>query len=182
MKRFVFTVALGLAFCWNGFAQTTSDAPASREDVERYLQVLHSHDMIKQMLNAMSAPMHQMIHDQFVKDQDKLPPDFEARMTKNIDDMLNTMPFDEMMEAMVPAYQKHFTKGDIDALVAFYSGPTGQKVLRELPAITAEAMQSMIPIMTRQMDSMKQKVQQDVAAMMKESGTKPGKHSSTAKN
>ena len=34
-----------------------------------------------------------------------------------------------MMQSMVPAYQKHFTKGDIDNLVAFYSSPTGEKVI-----------------------------------------------------
>ena len=33
------------------------------------------------------------------------------------------------MQAMVPAYQKHFTKGDIDNLVAFYSSPTGEEVI-----------------------------------------------------
>ena len=32
-------------------------------------------------------------------------------MTKQMDDMLKNMPLDEMMQATIPAYQKHFTKG-----------------------------------------------------------------------
>jgi len=147
--------------------QIGNDSPASKEDVEKYLEVIHSHDMMKQIMQAMSKPMHDMVHQQFIKDQDKLPPDFEARMTRVIDDMFNNMPFDDMMQAMVPVYQKHFTHGDIDSLIAFYSAPIGQKVLREMPAITAEAMQSMMPIMRKQMDAMTQRVQQEVAESLK---------------
>ena len=64
----------------------------------------------------MIKPMHQMIHEQFMKDKDKLPSDFEARMKKMMDDSMKSFPWDEMMQAMVPAYQKHFTKGDMDTL------------------------------------------------------------------
>jgi uncharacterized protein len=157
-----------LAMATAGVGQTVDDqTPATREDVERYLQAIHSHDMMKQMVRAMSAPMHKLIHEQFEKDKDKLPADFEARMQKFMDDSLNEMPFDEMMQAMIPAYQKHFSKGDINSLVAFYGSPTGQKVLRELPAIMAEAMEAMTPIMRKQMDAMNDRMQKEVAAMIR---------------
>lgn len=171
MTRLAIVVLLCLGCTLSGVAQSSSDSPATKEDVERYFQVMHSHEMMQQMMQAMSKPMHQMIHQQFVKDQDKLPPDFEARMNKTMDDMLRDMPFDQMMQAMVPAYQKHFTKGDLDALIAFYSTSTGQKVLRELPSITAEAMQSMMPIMSKQMDRMKERLQQDIAESLKAAGS-----------
>jgi len=167
MRRLAIVVLLCLGCALSGVAQSSSDSPATKEDVERYFQVMHSHEMMQQMMQAMSKPMHQMIHQQFVKDRDRLPPDFEARMNKTMDDMLRDMPFDQMMQAMVPAYQKHFTKGDIDGLIAFYSSSTGQKVLRELPSITAEAMQSMMPIMSKQMDRMKERLQQDIAQSLK---------------
>jgi len=174
MKRFLIVATLCLIFAGNGLAQgTAADAPATKEDVERYLQAIHSHDMMLNMVDAMSKPMHQMVHDQFMKDKDSLPPDFESRMSKMIDEMMKGMPFDEMIQAMVPAYQKHFTKGDIDSLVAFYSSPTGQKILREMPAITGEAMQSMMPIMRQHMDAMNQRIQQEVADMVKKSQKKP---------
>jgi hypothetical protein len=89
-------------------------------------------------------------------------------MNKVIDDMMKEVPFDEMMDAMVPAYQKHFTKGDMDALTAFYSAPTGQKILRELPAIMTESMQTMLPIMRKSIDRMNERVQEQVAQMMKQ--------------
>jgi hypothetical protein len=61
----------------------------------------------------------------------------------------------------------------MDALVAFYSGPTGQKVLRELPAVMAEAMEAMRPILSKTMDRMTERMQQEVAQMKKDSPKKP---------
>src|SRR6267142_2709299 len=139
MKRFLIAAILCVSFACSGAAQDTgANAPASKEDVERYLDAVHSHDMMQKMTTAMVTSMQQMAHDRYLKDKDKLPADFEARTNKMMDDMIKDMPFDEMMQAMVPTYQKHFTKGDMNARVAFYSSATGQKLLQEMPAITAE--------------------------------------------
>jgi hypothetical protein len=167
MRRIFLMATLCLALGALGFAQTGADAPATKQDVERYFQAVHSHDMMLKMMQAMSEPMHQTTHEQCEKDKDKLPADCEARINKMLDSMMKEMPYDEMMQAMVPAYQKHFTKGDMDALIAFYSGPTGQKVLRELPAVTAEGMEAMMPIMRKSVDKMTERAEQEVAQMMK---------------
>ena len=183
MKRFALATIVLLCTSAIGFAvQVPADSPATKEDVQKYLEVMHSREMMLKMMDAMMKPMHQMMHERYEKDKDKLPTDFEARMNKELDDYVKSFPWDEMLHAMVPVYQKHFTKGDIDHLVAFYSGATGQKVLRELPAITAEAMQSILPIMTQKIDAMTQDLQQQVAEMMKQSEAKPGQHPPTSKN
>lgn len=173
MKRFLLAAVFCLAFTSNIFAQDAAGAPASKEDIERYLDTMHSHEMMQNMVVAMAKPMHQMVHDQYVKDKDKLPADFETRMNKMIDDMMMDTPFDEMMQAMVPTYQKHFTKGDIDALITFYSSPTGQKLLREMPAIMGEAMEAMMPIMRQHTDAMNRRLQEEVASMLRNSQKKP---------
>jgi hypothetical protein len=181
VKRFLIVSMSCLFLALTSYAQQASnDSPASKEDVQRYLDAIHSTEMMKQIMQAMSKPMHDMVHQQYVKDQAKLPPDFESRMNGIMDDMLSTMPFGEMMQAMVPVYQKHFTHGDIDSLIAFYSAPIGQKILREMPAITSEAMQSMMPIMRRQMDAVMQRVQQEMAASLK--GSPKVGHSPTSRN
>ncbi len=90
-----------------------------------------------------------------------------------MDDMLQNMPFDEIMQSMAPIYQKHFTKGDIDNLVAFYSTPTGDKVLREMPAIMAEAMQNMMPVMSKYMETVQARVKKETDLMIAESQKKP---------
>jgi uncharacterized protein len=174
MKRFMIVMAACLAFAGAGTAQqAAADAPATKEDIQKYLEVMHSRDMMAKMVEAMSKPMHQMMHEEYLKDKDKLPPDFEARMNKIMDDYMKDSPFDEMLQAMVPAYQKHLTKGDVDNLVTFYASPTGQKLIRELPAISAEAMQAVLPLIRQRMDAVSQRVQEQMAQMVKESKNKP---------
>jgi hypothetical protein len=183
VKRFVLATIVLLCTSAIGFAQQDpADSAATKEDVQKYFEVMHSREMMSKMLDAMTKPMHQMMHEQYEKDKDKLPADFETRMNKLMDDTMKSFPWDEMLDSMVPVYQKHFTKGDMDHFVAFYSTPAGQKLVRELPAITAEAMQSMMPIMKQRIDGMTRDVQHQVAEMIKQSEAKPGQHPPTSKN
>ena len=172
MRRILLAAALGFCSPLLGFAQqtvqTASDAPATKEDIQKYLDVMHSREMMAKMVDAMSAPMHKMLHERYLKDKDRLPPDFEERTAKMMDDSMKSFPWDEMLDSMVPVYQKHFTKGDVNALIAFYSTPTGQKLLRDMPAIMQEAMESMMPLLQKQMEAMNARMQQEVAQMMKD--------------
>jgi uncharacterized protein len=183
VRRFFLLIVVCLSLCFafglSALAQTGDDAPASKEDVERYLQAIHSHEMMANVATAMAKPMHQMVHDEFLKDKDKLPPDFEARMNAVMDDMMKEMPWDQMMDAMVPTYQKHFTKGDLDYLTSFYSSPTGQKILKEMPEIMADSMQAMMPVMRKSLERMTDRLQ-DQIAQMKQSADSPA--TSPAKN
>src|ERR1700689_1312914 len=172
--RIFLMATLCLALSAPALAQNAADSPATKEDVEKYFDAVHTHEMMQKMLEAMAKPMHQMAHDQCEKDKDKLPADCEARMNKMMDDRYKQIPFDEMMQAMVPTFQKHFTKGDMDALVAFYSTPTGQKMLQELPAVMAESMEAMMPIMRKTIDKMTERTQQQIADMIKDSTKKTG--------
>lgn len=175
MKRFLLVLLLCLSL--SGFSaaqQSASATPATKEDIQRYMQLVHSREMMTKMMDAMAKPMHDMVHQQYLKNKDKLPADFEARMNKEMDDRFKNFPWDEMFQAMVSVYQKHFTNGDVDALVAFYSGPTGQKLFNEMPAIMAEAMQAVMPLMQKNMEGMNKRLQDEIAAMIKESEAKPG--------
>jgi uncharacterized protein len=169
MKRCAFAVLVCLLFSSVTFAQqSAADAPASKEDIEKYLDAMHYPDLMRSTLDAMAKQMHQMTHAQLEK-QPNLPPDFETRMDKTMDDMIKDFPIDEMIQAMVPAYQRHLTKGDVDALTAFYSTPTGQKVLKEMPAMTADAMQSASGVIQKMMAKMQDRLQSEMAQVQKES-------------
>jgi hypothetical protein len=170
MKRLLLIVSMVFVLSWTCIAQTSvDDSPATKKDVERYLQAMHSHDMMKNLAATMSKSIQQMTHEQYLKDKDNLPADYESKMNELMDDNIKNMPLDEMMEATIPAYQKHLTKGDIDNLVAFYSSPTGEKLIREMPVMMAEAMQDIMPVMNKYMDSIKQTVQKKTDEMIAQS-------------
>jgi hypothetical protein len=154
--------------------QNPADAPASKEDVEKYLAVMHTRDLMKTISDTMSKQMRQ-VTSEMLKKQSNVSPEMRERVNKMTDDLIRNMPIDEMIDAMIPVYQKHFTKGNIDDLLAFYSTPTGQKVVKETPAISAEAMQAVMPISQKLMATAVQRAQNEIAQMQKENEPSPKK-------
>jgi len=168
MKRFAFAALACLLFASISVAQqSAADAPASKEDIEKYLDTMHARDMMKSTIDAMTKQMHQITHAQLEK-QPNLPPDFQARMDKMMDDTMKDLPVEDLIQAMIPSYQKHLTKGDVDALTAFYSSPTGQKIMKEMPAMTADAMQAASGIMQKMIAKMQDRLQGELAQLQKE--------------
>ena len=53
---------------------------------------MHSRDMMKKMMATMSQSMHQMLHEQYLKDKNNLPADYESKMTARTDEMFENMP------------------------------------------------------------------------------------------
>lgn len=173
MKRPALVLLACLLFAFISFAQQSdAGAPASKADIERYLDTMHARDMTKNMMATMATQTQKMIHDLVAK-QANLPPDFEARMDKTMNDYWKDLPVDDIIDAMIPVYQKHLTKGDVDVLVAFYSGPTGQKVLKEMPAITSESMQAASGIVQKMVAKAMERVNDDIAQMQKSDNSKP---------
>ncbi|MGD0304423.1 MAG: DUF2059 domain-containing protein [Candidatus Acidiferrales bacterium] len=174
MKRAMLAALAFLILASVSFAQQNdADAPASKADIARYFEAMHSRELARQTMNAMLVQMHSMVHEQ-MKTVPNLPADAEARLNKSMDEMIASMPVDDMLDAMVPVYQKHLTKGDVDALVAFYSSPTGKKFLNEMPTITAESMQAITPLVQKTMADASDRLAKEVESMQKEQNQKSG--------
>ncbi len=159
MKRLLIAVAL-LTLAIPGFAQSADD-PATKDDVILYLQTMHSHDLMRKTMEVQVQSMHQLLRDQIMKEKGSVPEDFDSRMKKMMDELVRTMPIDEVTQAMIPAYQAHFTHGDIEAMNAFYSSPVGQKVLQELPAVMQEGMQGAMPILSKYLSDWQERMKKE---------------------
>jgi len=154
-----------LALSAPGLAQTSDTDPATRDDVILYLRTMRSHYMVQRIMEVQFQSMQQIMHDQLLKEKGTVPADFDARMKKMMDDLRKGMPTDDIIDAMIPAYQNHFTRSDIQAINAFYSSPVGQKVLEQLPAVMQEGMQAAMPIMSKYVTEWKERMQKDVKDM-----------------
>jgi uncharacterized protein len=175
MKRPALALLACLLFASISFAQQTdANAPASKADIERYLDAMQTRDMMKNMMQVMTTQMHKIVHEQMQKQQNP-PADAEERLNKSTDDMVKAFPYDELIDVMIPVYQRHLTKGDVDALVAFYSSPTGAKMLKEMPAMTAESMQAATGVMRKMMADATQRVNDQIAQMQKTDDGKSNK-------
>jgi uncharacterized protein len=158
--------------------QSAADQPATKADIDRYFDAMHVRDMTKNMMDAMSQQVRKMMHDQLQKTP-SLPPDAAEQMDKFYDKIWADMPINDLLDAMEPVYAKHFTKGDIDALIAFYSTPVGKKMLAEMPAITQEAMQASFGVTQKYMDHVMEQVNQQIAQMQKDAQPDPKKATSS---
>lgn len=164
MKRLLIAIACLVLLGASALAQS-ADEPASRDDVILFLRTMHSHDLFQRTMEVQSQSMQQLFRDQIVKDKGSLPPDFAAHMKKVMDELMKNMPIDEVTQAMIPAYQNHFTKGDIEALNTFYSSPVGQKFLEESPAVMQEGMKAAMPILSKYLSEWKERMGQEVKQM-----------------
>ena len=176
MKRLWIALAC-LAFACLAFAvpvlAQTADEPASKDDVILYLRTMHTHDMIQQVMQIQSQNMQQLFRDQILRDKGSVPPEFDAHFKKAMDDLIKGMPFEEITQAMIPAYQQHFSKSDLEAMNAFYSSPVGQKVLQQLPAVMQEGSKAAMPIVSKYLGEWKDRMEQELKQMDKPSPKKP---------
>jgi uncharacterized protein len=145
---------LALSLC-AGAQTTVSVAPdaASREDVKKLFDVMASREQMAQMMQGMYSQMRRLNRAEL---KDKNPDVTEAdlaAMDRRSEEFIKNFPMDAMLNDMVPIYQRHFTKSEIEALTAFYSSPAGQKLLHETPAVTAETMQAVYPKIEEAVDA-----------------------------
>src|SRR4029077_17344951 len=101
---------------------------------------------------------------------------FQEMLDEVMHQALGPAAINEMLEATVPVYQRHLTKTDLEAMVAFYASPVGQKILHEQPAMVQESMEASAGIQQRIARSMFQKIDERMEKMVeaeKEHARKP---------
>jgi uncharacterized protein len=150
MKR----LALALVFASFStclLAQSVS-APATREEIQKLLAVMDTQAQVRQTMQQVMAQSQVMAHQAMKKRHPEMTAEQLARMDKESAEIAKTYPVDQIIEDMIPVYQKHLTKADVDAMIAFYSSPSGKKILHEMPTIMAETMEAVYPRLQKNMD------------------------------
>lgn len=155
MKRTLVAILL-LVFGLNlGLAQSSSnDSPATKDDVEQLFTTMHVREQVRNMMDVAMKQSREMATETLRKKMPDISQKEVDRMNAMMDASLKDFDIDGMIDDIVPVYQHHLTKADISAMATFYQTPTGQKLLREQPQMTAEAMKAMQPRMQNMMSSM----------------------------
>jgi uncharacterized protein len=151
---------------------TSSDVPASKQDIERLFVALHVRERQQLILENSHKQAKTMFNEILQKELPEASKEERTQLQGMIDEMIDDIdrdyPMDAILKDMVPIYQRHLTKSDSDELIAFYSSPIGQKVLRELPAITTEAMQVSSAYLQPRMEAAVSKLKEKVERMAEE--------------
>jgi len=146
-------------------AKLGADAP-TRDQVMTLLELLQVRRTMTVMMESMKQVMREGAEQSFREKVPNPTPKQLAALRGMFDDIVDTMSMDDMIDAIIPIYQRHLTKTDIDELIRFYSSPVGQKLLHEQPQIIQESMQAGAAVEQKRMDEIKAKIAQRAQEMM----------------
>jgi hypothetical protein len=141
---------LTICFVYSAFAQNppvppkavspaSQNAPAAgaptREQVLHLLDLMGAKKLMTQMLDN--------VFDMEIRHIKQLRPDIPAAFWDDFAaDARKSVHVEDLMDVIVPIYQRHFSNADIDGLIAFYQSQLGRKLTAELPQVQMEAMQA----------------------------------------
>jgi hypothetical protein len=100
-------------------------APEKRAEIEKLLRLTGMEKLVEQMKT-------QMITN-FKSTMPGVPPGFWDKIYAKMDGK-------ELMEKIVPIYDKYYSVEDLRAVNAFYSSPAGQKIISTLPQVMHESV------------------------------------------
>src|SRR5262249_46699672 len=162
------TLVGGTSVVW---AQSSAVAkvPATRQDILKLFDVMQIRQQVRTVMEQVAKQTQAMSREALKRRQPGITEEELARLDAMSEQTMKDIPIDGMLDDMVPVYQKHLDKTDVHAMIRFYSSPTGQKVLREMPAMAAEGMQAVYPRMQKQMDETMERVEQTAKEDQKKS-------------
>ncbi len=156
MSKYVIAVCGMLVLAASScFAQQplANDLPATKEDILKMFEVMNSRQQVRQVMEQVMQQMRAMNREQIKKRRPDITEGELSRLDQESEEIAKNFPVEEMMDDMVPVYQKHLSKTDVKAMIAFYSSPTGKKLLRDMPSLMSEAMQAAYPRMQKHLDA-----------------------------
>jgi hypothetical protein len=170
MKRAVIALlALVLMAC--ACHVMAGDQPASREDVVRMLNAIGMQQQAERMQTVMLQQVKETLP---VADDEHLTPAQRARMqditARMLADIMTAYPPSDAINDLVPIYQKHFTKSDVDAITAFYWSPSGRKFVEKTPEIMGEFMAVLMPQMQAKIKPIIDKYQKEMEGATRKTG------------
>ena len=170
MRKLATILVMVLTFSFVGVAQSTpaDGTTPSKEEVLKFLDILRVKSQLTLYFDGVAKQAKLGAEEGFKHKVPDATPAQLADVDNFAEKLFQGMPVDEMVDAMVPIYQKHLTHEDIEAILAFYSSTVGQKLLREQPAMMQEGMEVGGEIGRKRIGVMMQKMDEFVAELAKQ--------------
>jgi hypothetical protein len=125
MKRYQIFVLLFSFVC--ALPLKAEVTPEKRTEIDKLLRLTGMEKLMDQMKTQMIGSLKSSISE--------APAGFWEKFSTKMDTR-------ELIEKIVPIYDKYYTIDDLKAVNAFYSSPAGQKILGTLPQVMQESMKA----------------------------------------
>jgi hypothetical protein len=140
IRRLGVLALLFAVLCGTALAQTVAldTTPPSRAQVLKLMSAMGVQQSVDASLRTTQDKVKAAARASFQKKK----PDADAATLKKLDDVFDSTPlftFEDISEAIIPAYQKNLSAGDVQAGIDFYSSDAGKRLLEKIPVILREA-------------------------------------------
>lgn len=127
MKQALFTILILIGISTTPAAEPVRPTIAKEKivEIEKTLRLVG----MEKLMGQMKTQMFTMFREKMAQ----APEEYWKRAEAKFD-------MAELIQLIIPVYDKYYTTEDLKALNAFYESPVGQKVLSTLPQITQESM------------------------------------------
>ncbi|WP_226467539.1 DUF2059 domain-containing protein [Luteimonas panaciterrae] len=149
-----------------GLAAPAIAAPPSDAKLDELLEASRARQTLETLLpqieNSQKQMVNQMLEGQQVSEEQRKS--FDRILGKSFDRMKQVMTWDKLAPLYRDAYRQSFEAEDVDAIIAFYRTPAGQKMLEKLPQLMQNTMAGVQKLLMPAM----QELQRDLAEEAKQ--------------
>jgi hypothetical protein len=145
-----------------------ASAPPTPQEVLKLFELLHVKQQTEQVIRMSMQDAKEGARETYKSRVPQATPADLAHVDALVEEMFRHVSVNDMVQDMIPVYQKHLTRRDINAVIAFYSTPIGQKLIRELPDMTQEAMQLASRRMQESLEQPAQQVDERIQQMIRD--------------
>lgn len=158
----------------------TAAVPPDQQATKEQLNKLFEAMRLREQFDNMTKMMPQIVQQQFRAEMkqvlantpraQQLTPDQQAALDKLMDKYTekarSIYPIGEILDDAATVYQRHMSRTDVDAYIAFYSSPAGQHLLDVQPVIMKEYMPMAIERVQTRTKALSAEMAQDVQNLM----------------
>ena len=128
------TVCLVVCLSAAGPARAQTPSPDAMAAAQELIVTMRAVDFFKTIMPTLMQGLKPAI----VQNRPQVERDYDAIVPLMLESM--NARLNELNEQIAAVYARNFTADELREAVAFYRGPTGQKIAQKLPAITQESI------------------------------------------
>jgi uncharacterized protein len=159
------------------------DQQATPDQIRKFFEVARVRQQMQMVMGMMPKMVVQSYESELKELGAKLPAgqqltsqeraSLDKIMQEYMHKAMTVYTVDQMIDDAIPIYQRHISRADADALIAFYSSPAGQHILDAQPVIMREYMPVEMNHVLKASQSLTSQMTEDMVNAVKASPAPP---------
>jgi len=167
MRKFLTVLAVTALLLSPVFSEEKADKDKEKryQDIRKMLDASQATKMFEQMKGGIKASSAKLVKELNLEKDVELDEEIkklkEEYLSKSYDLSMKLINMDEMINDMIPYYDKYLSNEDINAITAFYESPAGKRMIEANPKIMLEYMPKMYEKLGPKMKEKQAEIEKD---------------------